>query len=260
MSKTILVSGASSGIGFDIASYFHELGYHVIGLSRKHPTKEYHFRYLLCDITSEDEVKEAISQIDDLDILVNCAGMGISGAVEYTTYQEVKKIHEVNVYGTFLLSRECIPLLRQKPQSKIINIGSVAGELAIPFQTFYSMTKASIQLYTEGLANELKPFGIKVSCVLPGDTKTDFTKNRVQPNVVENDVYQKRIRNSIERMEKDEQNGMPVRSVTKVVHTVIKQKNPPLMKTVGIQYKLFVLLKKLLPKRFVNYIIYKMYG
>jgi short-subunit dehydrogenase len=260
MSKTILVSGASSGIGYDIATYFHELGFDVIGLSRKYPVKDYKFKYILCDITNEQQVKEAISQIEELDILVNCAGMGISGAVEYTTYEEVKKIHEVNVYGTFLMSRECIPLLRNNKGSKIINIGSVAGELAIPFQTFYSMTKASIQLYTEGLANELKPFGIKVSCVLPGDTKTEFTKNRVQPNVVENELYKTRIKDSIEQMERDEQNGMPVRSVTKVVHKVIKQKNPPLMKTVGIQYKFFVLLKKILPKRFVNFVLYKMYG
>ncbi len=106
----------------------------------------------------------------------------------------------------------------------------------------------------------MKPFGIDVGTVLPGDTKTGFTKNRYQPKVVENEVYKDRIKKSIQRMEKDEQSGMSAMSVVKVINKMIRKRHMPVMKTVGFQYKLFVTLNKIFPKRFVIWILGKMYG
>jgi short-subunit dehydrogenase len=264
MEKIIVISGASSGIGFETAKFFHEKGFQVVGLSRSYPKEKYDFDYLLCDISKEEDVKKVVKEIEKkykkVDILVNCAGIGISGAVEYTPLAEAEQIFQVNVIGQFLLTRELLKSLRKSDKAKIINIGSVAGALTIPFQTFYSMTKASIHAFSEGLKMELKPFKIDVSCVLPGDTKTGFTKNRYQPKVVENEVYKDRIKNSIQRMEKDEQNGMPAFSVVKVINKLVKRRKMPVMVTVGFQYKLFVFLNKILPKNFVNWILYKMYG
>ncbi len=264
MSKIIVISGASSGIGKESAKFFHEKGFKVIGLSRSYPQEKYDYDYVLCDISKEEEVKRAVKEIEKkyskVDILVNCAGIGISGAVEYTPLEEAEKIFQVNVIGQFLLTKELLKDLRKSENPKIINVGSVAGALTIPFQTFYSMTKASIHAFSEGLKMELKPFKIDVSSVLPGDTKTGFTKNRYQPFVMEDEIYKDRIKKSIERMEKDEQNGMSAMSVVKVINRLIKRRHMPVMVTVGIQYKLFVVLNKILPKRFVNWILYKMYG
>jgi len=263
MNRVIVISGASSGIGEALASFFHNSKDHVYGLSRKVP-KDVPYTYIKCDVTKEEEIVKAINELNSkegkIDILINCAGMGISGAVEYTTYEEVKQIFEVNVYGTYLLSKHAIPLLRKSTKPKIVNIGSVAGDLAIPFQTFYSMTKASIHIYSEALRMELKPFGIDVSSVLPGDTKTAFTAHRTQPNVLSNDLYKERIHKSIERMEKDEQNGRSPMSVVKVVNKIIKKKSMPVKVTVGFEYKLFVFLHRILPKRLENWILYSMYG
>jgi len=264
MSKVLVVTGASSGIGKEIAKFFHELGFIVYGISRNIPTEKLPYHYIACDVTKEDLISSAILQIEQaeskIDILINCAGMGVSGAIEYTTYEEVKRIFEVNVYGVFLFSKAALPLLRKSDQAKIINIGSVAGDLMIPFQAFYSMTKASVHAFSEALRMELRPFKIDVSCVLPGDTKTGFTKNREQPLVMENDVYKDRIKRSIARMEKDEQNGKSPMTVVKVVNKLIKRKSMPVKVTVGFEYKLFIFLKRILPKRFENWILYVMYG
>jgi len=153
-----------------------------------------------------------------------------------------------------------ISLLKKSSNPKIINIGSVAGEIIIPFQTFYSMTKSAISSFSEGLRIELKPFNIQVTTVLPGDIKTNFTKNRELPLVLEDEHYGDRIRKSLARMAKDEEQGMPAIKVTKIIYSLINKKKLPMAKTVGFKYKLFVFLKRLLPKSLISFIVKKMYG
>ena len=264
MTKTVVISGASSGIGLTTARLLHLAGYNVIGLSRNYPLESYDFNYLLCDITKEDEVKNLIKELekitDKVDVLINCAGMGVSGALEYSTLEEAKQIFDVNVFGHFILTKELLPWLRKSSDAKIINIGSVAGELIIPFQTFYSMTKAAIHAFSEGLRVELKPFNIQVTSLMPGDIKTNFTANRKPPLVEEDELYGKRIKNSLARMAKDEETGMPAICIAKAIKKLIEKKSLPVAKTVGFKYKLFLLLNKILPKRLVSFIIKKMYG
>ncbi|MFA7075078.1 MAG: SDR family NAD(P)-dependent oxidoreductase [Candidatus Izemoplasmatales bacterium] len=264
MNKTVVISGASSGIGFATANFLQSKGYNVIGLSRKYPIEQYKFKYLLCDITKETDVVNCCNEInklfDNVEVLINCAGMGVSGALEYSSLEEGKRIFDVNVFGQFLLTKNMLPLLRKAKSPRIINIGSVAGILTIPFQTFYSMTKAAITSFSEGLRIELAPFNIQVSTVHPGDIQTGFTKNREMPKTIENSLYNERIKVSIERMARDEENGMSALSVSKVIFKLIRKKRMPIAKTVGFQYKVFVLLNRLLPKKLVSYVIKKMYG
>ena len=264
MNRTIIVSGASSGIGFAIASTLHKKGYDVIGVSRTYPKQSYEFKYHLADITQETDIDNLVSKITEeyshVYALINCAGMGISGAVEYTKIEDIKKMYNVNVFGTFLMTKAFIPLLRGVKQAKIINISSVAGDLSIPFQTFYSMTKASINAFSSALALELKPFDISVCSILPGDTQTSFTQNREKSEVITDEFYLDRIKHSIERMEKDEQNGKDPLSVAQMVLKLLKRKRMPSKVTVGFQYKLFVLLNRLLPTRLVQWILYQMYA
>lgn len=264
MSKTIVISGASSGIGKETAIVMQKAGHHVIGLSRSYPKEAYDYDYVLCDLGNRADIDRAVLEIsektDHVDVLINCAGIGISGALEHTTFDEAEQILQVNILGQFYITKKLIGLLRKSNSAKIINIGSVAGELTIPFQTFYSMSKAAMHKFTEGLRIELKPFGIGVSAVLPGDTKTGFTANRYQPQVMEDDLYKDRIKRSIQKMEHDEQNGMSPMSVVKVIQKLIKRKHMPVLVTVGFSYKALVLLSRILPKRLVYWIITKMYG
>ena len=262
--KVVLITGASSGIGLETARYLSEDGYKVIGVSRSYPKHSFEFDYFLCDITDESQVIFTKNQIEKkygkIDCLVNSAGMGISGAIENTPLEEVKQIYQVNVFGQFLMTKHMISLLRNSSQPKIINISSIASEIALPFQAFYSMTKASIDAFTKALAVEVKPFGIQVGAILPGDIKTDFTKHRVQPPVIKENLYEERIKKSIGRMEKDEQNGMSPLVIAKKIHRLIRRKHIPLSSTAGISYKTIRILKKVLPEKLVYWLVGKLYG
>lgn len=258
MKKVVVITGASSGIGKVCANYLYDKGYKVYGLNRS-PIISEKISYIKCDVTNEEDVKNAFMKIEeDIYAVINNAGMGISGAIEYASSEDINRIIDVNIKGVINVCKYAIPRLRVT-KGKIVNIGSVAGELTIPFQTFYSMSKVAVSTFTEGLRMELKPFGIKATTVLPGDTKTAFSNNRKKTEVID-DIYKDRIQRSIERMEKDEQSGKDPRSVAKVIYKILKKKNPPVKVTVGFTYKLFVFLKRILPSIFVNYILYKMYG
>ena len=129
----------------------------------------------------------------------------------------------------------------------------------MPFQATYSATKAGIEIFSRALANEVKPFGIKVTAILPGDTKTAFTQNRIVENNQKDEKYKQTVEKSIKKVEKDEQTGKSPDSVAKVVVKVLKKKNPPLRKTVGFAYKLVVFLPRIFSTRLVNYIVRKLY-
>jgi len=262
--KIVLVTGASSGIGFETATYLDQMGYEVIGLSRNYPKKTYGFHYYLCDITDQaqvNQIKEKVAKdFGHLDVLVNSAGMGISGAIEHTPLDEVQQIYQVNVYGHLLVTQAFLPLLRQSSDARIINISSVASEIALPFQAFYSMTKASMDAFTKALYIEVKPFSIQVGSILPGDIQTDFTKNRLQPAKANDELYGERMQASIRRMEKDEANGMSPISIAKKVKKMIEKKRMPVRTSVGLSYKTIRLLYRLLPEKWVLFFVRKLYG
>lgn len=262
MKKIVLITGASKGIGLATSKMFSDNGYTVYGGARK-DFKEDKIISIKLDVTDFDSIKNAVNYIIEkegrLDILINNAGMGISGAVENTPMDEAEYIFNVNFFGAFRMIKECIPHLR-KTKGRIINISSVAASLCIPFQAFYSASKAALDALSFALIPELKPFDIKVINVLPGDTKTSFTDAR-QKSFSDNDInYGDKIKRSISLMEKDEQNGMPPEAVAKVVLKVTKQKRPPVYVSVGFKYKIFMFLNKILPKKLVIFVIGKMYG
>ncbi len=259
----IVITGASSGIGYETAKFLSLKGYKVYGLSRR-TFEDEHFVNLPCDITDYNRVKDCFEEIYQkegrIDVLINNAGMGISGAVEYTENSDIKKIFDVNVLALINACKLVVPYLRKSGKGKIVNVSSVASTVPIPFQAFYSATKSAVQQFSYALRLELKQFKIDVSVVCPGDTKTNFTSSRVKDNVVEDELYGKRIVNSIQKMEKDEQNGMPPIEVSKIIYKIIKKNHSPACKTVGFGYKMIMLLVKILPTRFMLWVVSKLYG
>lgn len=259
--KVIVITGATSGIGAVTAKYLEEKKNIVYGLSRSYKEDDL-IKYLTCDVTDKDQVSKAIGKIiaieGKIDVIINNAGMGISGALEFNSALEISRIIDVNLIGIVNVVQVSLPYLR-KTKGKIINIGSVASIVPIPFQSFYSITKSGVLMLSETLAMEVKPFGIKVSCVLPGDTKTNFTKNR-KKEVLGDDIYDGRIDRSVSKMEKDELNGMDPIKVAKVIDKLINKKNPQVIKTVGFSYQLLVVLYKLLPSRLAFWVLYRLYA
>lgn len=260
--KVIVITGASSGIGFAVAKYLADKDFLVYGISRS-AIDDPRIRHKKADVTKLDELISVYQEIFDetkrIDGLINNAGMGISGSIEATSPEDADYMMKVNFMGVYYSIKAMLPHLRASKPAKIINISSVAGKLAIPFQGFYSSSKAAINAFSESLKIELKPFGIQVCAVMPGDIKTGFTKNR-RKNKEELELYQKRVERSIAVMEKDEQNGMNPLVAAKAIHRLLKRRKLPLYKTIGFQYKLFIFLQRLLPTKWVNNLVGSIYG
>ena len=255
-----VVTGASSGIGFEIARILKEKGYKVYGLSRRGTVPEGCIGMAL-DVTDENSVKEVMEKIADedgqIDVLINNAGMGISGPVEYTATADVEKIMNVNFMGQYNCAKAVLPYMRAKKSGKIVFVSSVAGPIAIPYQTFYSTSKAAVNALALGLRNEVKDFGIKVCAVMPGDAKTGFTDAR-EKNMDGAEVYTHYV-DSVKSMEKDEINGMAPSVVANVVVKAAEKKNPKPLYTAGFTYKLLYILFKFLPARLAYFIVGKLY-
>ena len=157
------------------------------------------------------------------------------------------------------MCRAVLPYMRKAGNGKIINLSSVAATIPIPFQTFYSASKAAINAYTMALANEVRPYHIHVCAVMPGDIHTHFTTAR-KKTVTGDAAYDERLCRSVAKMEKDEQNGMDPKAVAHVLVRIAKKKRTKPLFTIRWDYRLFVLLSKLLPARLLNILIYQLYA
>lgn len=259
----IIITGASSGIGLTTAKYLADCGHTVYGLSRRVVDGE-KFNSVSCDLTKFDEVQKTFDEIfakeGKIDVLINNAGMGIAGAIEHTLAEDVQKIFNLNVFSMINACKTIVPYMRKCGGGKIINTGSVAGVIPIPFQTCYSVTKSAVDMFTMSFGLEVKDFNIKTTCIMPGDTKTGFTANREKNTTMEDENYNQRIKQSIEKMEKDEVNGVSPLCVSKVIKKVISRKNPPSRVTVGFPYKLIVFLSRIVPRKFMLWVVKKLYG
>ena len=262
MSKIAVVTGGTSGIGRETALYLTQNGCTVYELSRRAEGVA-GLRHISADVTDEASVRRAVEQIlqeaGQIDILVNNAGFGISGAVEFTDTEEAKRQFDVNFFGMVRMNRAVIAVMRKQGGGRIVNLSSVAAPVPIPFQTYYAASKAAINSYTMALANELRPFGVTVCAVMPGDIHTGFPAARHK--VGEGDeLYGGRISRSVRRMEHDEQTGMdPAKAGAFVGRVALKTGHKPLY-TIGFAYQAAVLLTKILPAQALNWLIGRIYA
>lgn len=260
--RVVLITGASSGIGRACAERLAANGYHVYGTSR-HPEKQASpasFTMLAMDVTSERSIRDCIDTIMDregrLDIVVNNAGAGLAGAVENCSLEEARALFDLNFFGTLSVCRAVLPILRQQRGGYIVNIGSIGGLIAVPYQALYSASKFALEGLTEALRLEAGQWKIKVVLIEPGDHRTAFTQNRAwaAASAAQDNVYRSIEQTAVRRMELDEQNGPdPVRVAT-LLHRVVTTPNPRLRYTVGpIVQRAAVWLKRWLPYRFLAY-------
>jgi NAD(P)-dependent dehydrogenase (short-subunit alcohol dehydrogenase family) len=257
-----LVSGGSSGIGLSCAKALAGAGWRVYTLSRRSAGPE-GFTHVSCDVTDPVRCREAVARVlqeaGGLELLVNCAGCGISGAVEFASQEDVQLQMRANLMGTANLSQAVLPHFRQQRRGRIINVSSVAAVTPIPFQTWYSVSKAGINAYTMALANEVRRFGVSVCAVMPGDTRTGFTDAR-RRSAEGDELYGGAISRSVSRMEKDERSGASPDTVARKILRLASRRRVPPLSTVGLTYQLCVLLVKLLPASLANRILYLLYA
>ena len=262
MKKVALVTGGTSGIGLAVAQSLKKKGYTVYEVSRRAegPKGVIH---LVGDVTKEAQMQAVVDEIMEkegrIDLLVNNAGFGISGAIEFTDGEEAKKQFDVNFFGTVNTTHAVLPVMRQQGKGTIVNVSSMAAPSAIPFQAYYSASKSAVQSYSMALLNEVRPFGIKVICILPGDIATGFTAAR-EKSLAGDDVYGGRISRSVAVMEHDEQNGIPARVAGQFIADKAVKRNPKPQYIIGNSYRLMYFATRLVPIRFLYSVVSKLYG
>ena len=260
--KIAVVTGGSSGIGRATAKSLLIKGCTVYELSRR-DNPPAGVNHLTADIKNEEQVKEAVDEIikreGKIDILVNNAGYGISGAAEMTTSADAHAQLELNLYGMDNVTRAVLPHMREKESGRIVCVSSIAGILPIPFQLWYSVSKAAIDAYVLALQNEVRPYGISVCAVLPGDIKTGFTAAREKSDSG-NDVYGGRIERSVATMEKDEQGGMSPDKAGRYIAKIAMKKHTRPLKAIGFSYKSVAVLAKILPRGLSNRVVGMIYS
>jgi short-subunit dehydrogenase len=209
------------------------------------------------DVTDDQSVERAVATVlereGQLDILVNNAGMGIAGPVENTSIEEAKRQLDVNFFGAFRVSRAVLPIMRSQRSGYIVNIGSIGGLIAIPYQSMYSASKFALEGLSESLRMEVRPFGIKVVIIEPGDHKTAITENRTAMSGGA-DAYRKSFQAALARTAHDEQSGPGPEQVARLLYRIVNTRDPRLRYTIGpAQQRAAVWLKRLLPYSITEY-------
>lgn len=259
--KILVITGASRGIGRNAAEIFRSNGFFVYDLSRSGISEE-GIVHIDCDVTNYDDIDNAVNQVINevgrIDVAISNAGFGISGSVEAHSYEDIEKQVRVNFMGSTFFTKAVLPYVR-KSKGRILYLSSVAACVPIPFQAMYSATKAAILALALSVDTELDSSGARAIALLPGDIATDFTRGRIK-NKYEPEFYAERVASSVGKMEHDEINGMKADVIGKELYRLATSTNPKPMSSVGILYRLSVVLSGILPVRLRQYIIRKMYG
>ena len=264
MSKNVaVVTGASRGIGLAITKELLKKNYKVYGLCRRPPEAMAGVRWISCDVSVKASVDEAFEKIlareKAIDLLFNNAGMGISGAAEFSGEADIARQLKVNLEGAIWCSQAVIGAMRAANSGKILFISSLGAVFPLPYQSFYSVSKAGMNVFSDALGMELAPFHVQTCAIMLNDVKTEFTQNR-QKNSAGNEVYGGRISHSVSKMEASEQRGMSADKVARLTVRLAGKKHLPAHYVAGLSNKALLLLYRLLPTGAMLKILRKIYG
>lgn len=276
MNQVILLTGGSSGIGAATAILLAQEGNHVYAGSRSGRLPEGlnaeslascrgFVRAIALDVNDASSLQNAVESIcreeGRLDVLVCNAGNGIAGAIEETDEAEAKYQFETCFFGAVKSIQACLPTFRAQGHGKIITVTSVAAVIPLPYQAFYSAVKAALLSLTQSLQLELKPYHIQCCSILPGDTKTGFTAARKYTKAasLSDSPYYKAMMASVQKMEKDEQNGMSPLVIARAIARQVHRRRMSISVTPRIDYWAIGLLVRLLPRRLVLWIVGLLY-
>ena len=247
---TIIITGTSSGIGFSLAEHLGKKGHSVYGLSRK-TTESTFFTSISVDITEKTQIENAIHKILDkekrIDVLINNAGMGLVGAVEDTSKEDILHLFNLNLIGAVQMTNSVLPSMRAQKFGKIINISSIGSEMGLPFRGFYSASKAALDKVTEAIRYEVLPWDIQVASLHLGDIKTNIANHRIKTAVSE--PYRKTFEKVYHLMNHHVDDGTEPREVALYIENLLsKNKLKPHYYFGKFGQKIGIPLKKFLPQ------------
>ncbi len=253
MSKVVLITGASSGIGKAAAEFLSAKGFRVYGTGRNPKNNENNgYSLLPLDVTKPETISLAINLILEkegrLDVLVNNAGMGITGPIEDTPTTEMRKVFETNFFGAIDVMKAVLPQMRKQQSGTIINVTSIAGYMGLPYRGVYSATKGALDLVSESIRMEVKAFGIQIATIAPGDVATNIAAGRYHTPVFDNSAYKEKYQLNLDLMDSHVDRGMNPIKMAEKIYYIINLKQPKVHYRVGaFMEKFSILLKKILP-------------
>ncbi|MEM9687349.1 MAG: SDR family oxidoreductase [Bacteroidota bacterium] len=256
MAKVVLITGGSSGIGKATATMLSKKGFTVYGTSRNpdNATPVGPFQLLQLDVSDETSVNNAVATVLEkegkIDVLVNNAGIGITGAIEETPHEELHKAFTTNLYGPIHVMKAVLPHMRKQHYGLIINITSIAGYMGLPYRGIYSATKGALELITEAMRMEVRDFGIHITNVAPGDFATNIASGRYHTPVYEDSPYKTTYSNILHTINDDVNSGDDPVKVARLIHKIIQTKRPRIHYKAGaFMQKFSIVLKRLLPDK-----------
>jgi len=250
----IIITGGSSGIGEALKNHYEKLGHIVFDISKN--GNDY-----VCDVSDREAlskiIDEIMTKVEHIDILINCAGFGVSGAIELVPIKNVQSIFDVNVIGAVNMLQLVLP--HMKKGGKIINISSVLALFPTPYRGYYCASKSALSSLSDALYMELKASGIQVTALCPCDIKTNFSKNRVK-SFETNERYGDAITLSTKHIDDKENKRMPIEKATKILVKWIDKRHLKPQYIMSFKFKFLYALKNIFPKRLYLKVCNKMFN
>ncbi len=255
MSKVVLITGGSSGIGKSIGEFLHQKGFVVYGTSRN-PENVLNsvFPLVALDVRNTESIQAAVAKIiattGRLDVVINNAGVGITGPLEEIPTAEIKNNFETNFFGPIEVMKAVLPQMREQKSGLIINVTSIAAYMGLPYRSVYSASKGALELITEALRMEVKSFGIQITNVAPGDFATNIASGRFHAPLLKGSAYEVPYGNTLKMMDEHVDSGSNPNEMAEAVYAIIEDKNPKIHYKVGVfMQKFSIVLKRLLPDK-----------
>ncbi len=265
MKKVVLITGASSGLGKELARQLCQRNYRVYGTSRRPKEQPEGYHLLAMDVREAESVEQAVAELirreGRIDILINNAGIGIAGPLEQLSMENIEKVLDTNVKGVVRSCQAVLPHLRHAGGGKIINISSIGALFGLPYRGVYCASKAAVGLVTEALRMEVRAFGIQACTILAGDIQTNINANRIRDYREDSHAYKTSFERVYAGIDEDVDKGMPAEEVARqVVRIAERQRLKPHYIIGRPLQRLSARLKRLLPGALFEKIIMRYSG
>ena len=265
MNKVVLITGGSSGIGKAIGEFLHHKGFIVYGTSRD-PTRIVNsvFPLIALDVRKPETIKAAIDKITSIsgrvDIVINNAGVGITGALEEIPMEEIKNNFDINFFGPIEVIKAVLPQMRLQNSGLIINITSIAGYMGLPYRSVYSASKGALELITEALRMEVKQFNVHICNVAPGDFATNIASGRFHAPLIKGSGYEIPYGNILKTMDEHVDSGSNPNKMAEAIYAIIQNPNPRIHYKVGaFMQKFSIVLKRIISDKVYEKMLIKHY-